>query len=132
LTSLLKSVMTSKMGNFPHWTLEVKMVECLEKLSQKMANSDHRTVYIRKVLITGIEKYDAKLKKSLLPAGDPAYQPLHLGTHYKSKGRWRKKVMVKEDCYRNSTGEKQGLGGSQMSGKRKKYPKRMERSKPLQ
>ena len=60
---------------------EEKMVECLEKLSQKMANSDHRTVYIRKVLITGIEKYDAKLKKSFLPAGNPAFQPLGLGTH---------------------------------------------------
>jgi hypothetical protein len=33
------------------------MVECLEKLSQKMDNSDHRTVYIWKVMITGIEKY---------------------------------------------------------------------------
>ena len=98
------------------------MVECLEKLSQKMANSDHRTAYIQKVLITGIEKYDAKLKKSLLPAGDPAYQPLHLGTHYNSMGRWKKKVMAKKDWYGDGTGtgEKQGLGGSQMGGKRKK------------
>ena len=86
------------------------MVVCLEKLSQKMANSDHRTVYIRKVLITGIEKYEAKLKKSFLPAGNPAFQPLHLGTHYNSKGRWKKKVMAKEDWYRDGTGEKQGLG----------------------
>ena len=72
----------------------VKLLECLENFSQKMANSDHRTVYIRKVLITGIEKYDTKLKKSLLPAGDPAYKPLQLGTHYNLMGRWKKKVSV--------------------------------------
>jgi hypothetical protein len=34
--------------------------------------------------------------------------------------RWKKKVIAKEDCYRDGTGEKQGLGGSQMGGKRKK------------
>ena len=52
---------------------EERMVECLEKLSQKMANSEHKSVYIRKVMITGIEKYVAKLRKSFLPAGNPAY-----------------------------------------------------------
>ena len=41
-----------------------KMLECLEKLCQNMINSEHRPVYIRKVMIAGIEKYDAKL-----PAG---------------------------------------------------------------
>ena len=71
-------------------------------------------------MITGIEKYEAKLRKSLLPAGDPAYKPLHLGTNYNSMGRWKKNVMVMEDWYRDGTGDKQGLGGSQMGGKRKK------------
>jgi hypothetical protein len=61
-----------------------------------------------------------KLMKSLLPAGDPAYKPLHLGTNCNSMGRWKKKVMAKEDWYRDGTGEKEGLGGSKMGGKRKK------------
>ena len=45
------------------------MLECLEKLCQKMTNSEHSLVYIRKVVIAGIEKYDAKLKRSFLLAG---------------------------------------------------------------
>ena len=56
------------------------MLECLEKLCQKMANSEHRPVYIKKVMISGITIYEAKLKKSLLPAGNPGFKPLHLGT----------------------------------------------------
>ena len=57
---------------------EERMQECLEKLCQKMTNSEHRPVFIRKVMIAGIKKYDAKLKRSFLPDGNPAYKPLHL------------------------------------------------------
>ena len=49
------------------------MLECFKKLSQKMANSEHRPVYIKKVLISGITSYEPKLKKSLLPAGNQGF-----------------------------------------------------------
>ena len=65
-----------------------------------MTNSEHRPTYFRKVMIAGIEKYDAKLKKSFLPAGDPAYKPLH-STQYNSIGSWKKKVIAREKWFKD-------------------------------
>jgi hypothetical protein len=50
------------------------MVEFLEKLSWKMANSDHRMAYIRKVMITGIEKYDAKTSTEMAQVKNKAWE----------------------------------------------------------
>jgi hypothetical protein len=95
------------------------MLECLEKLCQKMANSEHRPVYIKKVMISGITTYEAKLKKSLLPAGNPGFKPLHLGTSYNSKGRWRKKVMAREEWYKDQEKTEEGPRYGGKGGKKK-------------
>ena len=55
--------------------------------------------YIKRVMIAGMTSYKSKLMKSFLPAGNPGFNPLQLGTHYNSLGRWRKKVMAKDDWY---------------------------------
>ena len=76
-------------------------MECLEKFSQKMTNSDHRPNFIRKVLIAGITSYTTKVKNSLLPTRHPSYKPLHLGTNFNTMARWKKKVMARERWYKN-------------------------------
>jgi hypothetical protein len=65
-----------------------------------MINSEHRPNYIKKVMVAGWMNYHAKLKNSCLPKTHPAYKPLHLGTKYDSFGRWKKKVMAKENLYK--------------------------------
>ena len=77
-------------------------MEALENFSQKMINSDHRPNYIKKVLIAGWLNYNAKLKNSFLPVTHPAYKPLHLVTKYTSFGRWKKKVMARENWFKDS------------------------------
>ena len=57
---------TTLREQFKFSTLTQEVVKRLEKLGQKMTNSEHRAVYMRKVMIAGIEKYDAKQKRSLL------------------------------------------------------------------
>ena len=42
-----------------------------------------------------------------------------------------KKVMAKEDWYRDKTGDKQGLGGSQIGGKKKKIIQQFSDVHPL-
>ena len=85
-----------------------------------MINIEHRPVYVRKVMIAGNKKYDAKLKRSFLPAENPAYQPLHLGTNYNSKGRWRKKLMAREEWFKDKEDGKQEPRSTQMGCKKMK------------
>ena len=52
-------------------------LEALEKLSQKMANSGHKPEFMKRILTTGICKYERKLAASRLDIEDPNYQKLH-------------------------------------------------------
>ena len=72
-------------------------VEALEKLSQKMVNSGHHSCFIKRVMVSGICKYERKVKASQLEGKDPAFKPLYLSTRYDELGRWKKRVMEKED-----------------------------------
>ena len=84
-----------------------------------MINSGHRPNYIKEVMIAGMTSYKSKLMKSFLPAGSPGFKPLHLGTHYNSMGRWKKKVMAKDDWYtdKESTDDQAGASrGGRMKG----------------
>ena len=68
-------------------------IENLEKFSQKMTNSGHTRDYIKKVMTNGIQKYEKKYEKSLLPPSHKDHKPLYLGTKYNSLGRWKDKMM---------------------------------------
>jgi hypothetical protein len=96
-------------------------MDCLEKLSQKMINSEHRPNYVRKVLISGISSYKIKLMRSFLPAGNPEYKPLHLGTHYNSVGRWKRKVLAKETWYKDKEPTEESVKIGRKGGKIKPF-----------
>ena len=74
-------------------------VEALEKLSQKMINSGHHSCFIKRVMMSGICKYERKVRSSQLERKDPAFRPLYLSTRYDELGRWKKRVMEKEEWY---------------------------------
>ena len=71
-----------------------------------MVNSDHRPAYIRKVMVAGYTSYQAKLRNSELPSIHPSYKPLYLDTNFNTKGRWKLKIMAKENWYQD--GKKDG------------------------
>jgi hypothetical protein len=85
-------------------------MENLEKFSQKMINSGHKQSYVKKVMISGILKFKRKLRKSLLPRTHKEYKPLHLGTKYNTLGRWKQKMLARNNWYEDKTGEKEGTG----------------------
>ena len=70
-------------------------MENLEKFCQKMTNSRHNKIYIRKVIISGIEKYTKKNQRSIPPSSHKDYKPLPLGTNFNTLGRWRDKMLEK-------------------------------------
>jgi hypothetical protein len=88
---------------------DIVRMDCLENLSQKMVNSDHKPIFIKKVMISGITSYKSKLRKSLLAAGHPDFKPLHLGTNYNSMGRWKRKVMARETWYKDKETSDDGV-----------------------
>ena len=77
-------------------------MESLEDLTQRMVNSDHRPAYIQKVMVAGYTSYKAKLRNSKLPPTNPAYKPLHLDTKFNMKGRWKNKVLAKENWFQEA------------------------------
>ena len=77
-------------------------MECHEKFSQKMTNSEHRPNYIRNVLMAGININTIKLKNSLLPAGHSSYKPIHLGSNINTMGRCKKKCFARERWYKDT------------------------------
>ena len=71
------------------------------------------------MLISGMTSYKSKLMKSFLSAGNQGFKPLHLGTHYNSMGRWKRKVMAKESWYMDKEPtEEDGQAGSKKRGRR--------------
>ena len=98
-------------------------MENLEKFCQKMTNSGHNKTYIKSVIISGIEKYTKKYNKSILPSSHKDFKPLHLGTNFNTLGRWRNKMLEKNNWYKDQKDGKDGgkgmKKGNQMDGKEK-------------
>jgi hypothetical protein len=87
-------------------------MENLEVFCQKMTNSGHNKQYIRNVIISGIQKYKRKLQRSILPTSHKEYKPLHLGTKYNTLGRWKEKMLEKNNWYKDKEdGNSEGKGG---------------------
>ena len=82
-------------------------MENLERFSCKMINSGHKQHYVQKVVTAGIMKFKKKLNKSILPKTHKDYKPLHLGTHYDSHGRWKRKVQSRTNWYEDKAKEEQ-------------------------
>ena len=74
-------------------------------------------------MVAGWLNYNAKLRNSFLPVTHPAYKQLHLGTKYDSFGRWKKKVMVRENWFKDSKDQVQ----ERNTQKKKRYQKAVER-----
>ena len=70
-------------------------MENIEKFCQKMTNSGHNKMYIKNVIISGIQKFTKEYQKSILPSSQKDYKPLHLGTTFNTLGRWRDKMLEK-------------------------------------
>jgi hypothetical protein len=76
------------------------------------------------VIISGIEKYTKKYKKSILPSSHKDYKPLHLGTNFNTLGRWRVKMLERNNWYKDQKDKEIGnnrkekkMKASQMAGK---------------
>ena len=52
-------------------------IDTLEDLSQRMCNSGHKPLFIRRILATGIAKYERMVKNSKLEETDKEFKPLH-------------------------------------------------------
>ena len=98
-------------------------MEKLEHLCQKMVNSAHRPSYIRRVLITGITKFNAKVQNSKRKRDHPSFKPLYLGTHYDSVGRWKKKTMAKESWYLDRNSKETDYDTSRACGSKRRNKK---------
>ena len=92
-----------------------------EKFSQKLMNSGHKQSYVKEVIKSGIMKYDKKLKKSILPTDHKDYKRLHLGTHFNSVGRWKSKMMAKNDWYEDK--DKEPVPGGRKTGQKRGFQK---------
>jgi hypothetical protein len=93
----------------------------LDRFSQKMTSSGHKHHFVKKVLVAGIQKYKRKLEKSLLPATDKDYKPLHLGTKYNALGRWKEKTLSRNNWYKDGAGK--GVGGDKAGKPGKAFQK---------
>lgn len=74
-------------------------LEALENLCQKMVNSEHKTHFIKRILATGITKYERKVKASKLDKSNPRWRPLHQPSG-RSLTRLKKKARAREDWYK--------------------------------
>ena len=75
-------------------------LEALEGLSQKMANSGHKPEFMKRILTTGICKYERKLAASRLDGDDPNYQKLHQPSG-KSVARLKKKALARGNWFKD-------------------------------
>ena len=79
-------------------------LETLEDFSQRMSNSGHKSQFMKRVLLTGIAKYEKKVEESLLDKRDPKFKPLHQPSG-RSQARLRKKAMARETWFRNNSSQ---------------------------
>ena len=63
--------------------------------------------YVKKVVTLGIMKFKKKVSRSILPRTHKDYKPLHLGNHYDSHGRWKRKVQSRTNWYEDKAKEEQ-------------------------
>ena len=74
-------------------------VAVLDRLSQKLSNSGYRIVQIRRTLIGGLSRYEKLLRWSKMPEG-AGYRPLHLDAGGTLEARTRKKLVGKNNWYK--------------------------------
>ena len=74
-------------------------MDTLEDLSQRMSNSGHKPLYTKRILATGIAKFERMVRNSLLDETDKEYKPLHQPSG-RCKLRMKKKAMAKENWFR--------------------------------
>ena len=119
LSSLTQEVVRRLLHTSRHLEYSCR-VEALEKLCQKMVNSGHHSSFIKRVMISGICKYERKVKNSQLNVKDPAFKPLYLATRFDEKGRWKKKMMEKESWYLDKEESDKGADDNKaMAGKKR-------------
>ena len=74
-------------------------LETLEELSQLMTNSGHSVNFMKRILETGISKYENRVANSKLDKNDINYRPLHQPSGRSIK-KLREKALAKENWYR--------------------------------
>jgi hypothetical protein len=73
-----------------HPWVKVSSLETLEDLCQRMTNSGHKPHFIKRILCSGIMKYERMVKNSRLDNSDEEYKPLH-----QPSGRCRNRLKIK-------------------------------------
>ena len=63
------------------------------------------------MLISGIQKYTKKYQKSIPPSSHKDYKQLHLGTNFNTLGRWRNKMLERNNWYKDQKDGKAGNNG---------------------
>ena len=121
LSSLTQEVVRRLLHTSKHLPKSNRL-ENLDRLSVKMMTSGHKQEFARKVMITGIVKFERKVKRSALPSNHKEYKPLHLGTHWNSLGRWKSKVLGVDTWFEDKKMEKVDVTAIPL-GRKKPYPK---------
>ena len=75
-----------------------KRMETLENFSQMMSNSGHKTIFMKRILVGGILRFEGQLRNNLLDKNDPKYRPLHQPSG-RCRKRLKKKVLSKESWF---------------------------------
>jgi hypothetical protein len=105
-------------------------LDVLEDLSQRMVNSGHKPSFIKRVLITGISKYERKLQQSKLDPDDKNFKHLHQPSG-RCRSRLKKKAMAKENWFKMSK-DKDNTEGALMMRKFQKdgHKRKVKRLQP--
>ena len=69
-----------------------------------MVNSGHKPHFIRRILCSGIMKYERMVRNSKLEKSDPDYKPLHHPSG-RSKMRLKRKAMARDNWFKGSNTE---------------------------
>ena len=72
-------------------------LETLEDLSQKMINSGHKPQFIKRIISSGIAKYERMVSNSQLDPSVQGYKPLHEPSG-RCKTRLKKKTLEEKFC----------------------------------
>ena len=72
-----------------------------EDISQRMKNSGHSDQFVKRIVTSGICKYERKLEISKLGKAHPLYKPLHQPSG-RSVRRLRKKTIARENWFKQN------------------------------
>ena len=75
-----------------------RRMETLENLSQKMVTSGHKVHFMKRILTTGIIKYERKVQASKLDPKEKKFKPLYLPSG-RQISRLKTKCMARENWY---------------------------------